>query len=188
MTRPGIEPRSPGPLANTLTAGPMSPNVSMKKKVHIKLLYSRYEGDTTYLKNISSPFIYESCGEMTLFRERKSRSRTVNTDTKLWYISREISFFVPLSWEADTTREPPGLPYGLTHRRYDSSTLLTEHRLPNWPLGLKTSVNFAHILPSGNPPMQFSTHTQFTWHLCCPFLTLKHSCTSCHTNWPVKVQ
>ena len=24
MTRPGIEPRSPGPLANTLTAGPMS--------------------------------------------------------------------------------------------------------------------------------------------------------------------
>ena len=23
MTRPGIEPRSPGPLANTLTAGPM---------------------------------------------------------------------------------------------------------------------------------------------------------------------
>ena len=25
MTRPGIEPRSPGPLANTLTAGPMKP-------------------------------------------------------------------------------------------------------------------------------------------------------------------
>ena len=24
VTRPGIEPRSPGPLANTLTAGPMS--------------------------------------------------------------------------------------------------------------------------------------------------------------------
>ena len=24
MTRPGIEPRSPGPLANTLTARPMS--------------------------------------------------------------------------------------------------------------------------------------------------------------------
>ena len=24
MTRPGIEPRSPGPLANTLTAGPVS--------------------------------------------------------------------------------------------------------------------------------------------------------------------
>ena len=27
MTRPGIEPRSPGPLANTLTARPMSGNL-----------------------------------------------------------------------------------------------------------------------------------------------------------------
>ena len=31
MTRPGIEPRSPGPLANTLTAGPMSRLVDRKR-------------------------------------------------------------------------------------------------------------------------------------------------------------
>ena len=30
MTRPGIEPRSPGPLANTLTAGPMSQKLEKK--------------------------------------------------------------------------------------------------------------------------------------------------------------
>ena len=28
MTRPGIEPRSPGPLANTLTAGPICLDVA----------------------------------------------------------------------------------------------------------------------------------------------------------------
>ena len=34
MTRPGIEPRSPGPLANTLTAGPIMParNLEDQKK------------------------------------------------------------------------------------------------------------------------------------------------------------
>ena len=31
MTRPGIEPRSPGPLANTLTAGPMLKEVKRNK-------------------------------------------------------------------------------------------------------------------------------------------------------------
>ena len=31
MTRPGIEPRSPGPLANTLTARPMSGEEEMDK-------------------------------------------------------------------------------------------------------------------------------------------------------------
>ena len=31
MTRPGIEPRSPGPLANTLTAGPMSRSASLMR-------------------------------------------------------------------------------------------------------------------------------------------------------------
>ena len=37
MTRPGIEPRSPGPLANTLTARPMS---GKYKHIHI----TKYEG------------------------------------------------------------------------------------------------------------------------------------------------
>ena len=32
MTRPGIEPRSPGPLANTLTAGPIINRKKERKK------------------------------------------------------------------------------------------------------------------------------------------------------------
>ena len=35
MTRPGIEPRSPGPLANTLTAGPMSRYFMFIYRYHI---------------------------------------------------------------------------------------------------------------------------------------------------------
>ena len=33
MTRPGIEPRSPGPLANTLTAGHISRGMEMNRMV-----------------------------------------------------------------------------------------------------------------------------------------------------------
>ena len=33
MTRPGIEPRSPGPLANTLTAGPLEILIENMKKM-----------------------------------------------------------------------------------------------------------------------------------------------------------
>ena len=36
MTRPGIEPRSPGPLANTLTARPMSGSVLRTVKSYNK--------------------------------------------------------------------------------------------------------------------------------------------------------
>ena len=35
MTRPGIEPRSPGPLANTLTASPMSGTNDIKDLITI---------------------------------------------------------------------------------------------------------------------------------------------------------
>ena len=36
MTRPGIEPRSPGPLANTLTAGPMSQSFTIFDKREVQ--------------------------------------------------------------------------------------------------------------------------------------------------------
>ena len=41
MTRPGIEPRSPEPLANTLTARPMSG--TKKKTSLIQVLYSHMQ-------------------------------------------------------------------------------------------------------------------------------------------------
>ena len=40
MTRPGIEPRSPGPLANTLTARPMSGTNELKLS-SILTIYSK---------------------------------------------------------------------------------------------------------------------------------------------------
>ena len=47
MTRPGIEPRSPGPLANTLTAGPMS----RKHIIHIHLHIHAEHNDTMKTTN-----------------------------------------------------------------------------------------------------------------------------------------
>ena len=42
MTRPGIEPRSPGPLANTLTARPMSGTLYICYENYGRFAY-RYE-------------------------------------------------------------------------------------------------------------------------------------------------
>ena len=44
MTRPGIEPRSPGPLANTLTARPMSGTTT--------LIHNEYKTNTNFLKRV----------------------------------------------------------------------------------------------------------------------------------------
>ena len=40
MTRPGIEPRSPGPLANTLTAWPMSGNIYISTRFRLAIILS----------------------------------------------------------------------------------------------------------------------------------------------------
>ena len=50
MTRPGIEPRSPGPLANTLTAGPMSslPFKTIRELVHSCSQCNRFSDTGVY--------------------------------------------------------------------------------------------------------------------------------------------
>ena len=61
MTRPGIEPRSPGPLANTLTAGPMSRSIVFYNLTflitifiadhHTTLAYYAYKSKLYFLRN-----------------------------------------------------------------------------------------------------------------------------------------
>ena len=50
MTRPRIEPRSPGPLANTLSIMPMSVTVAMKKEA--------FRSSLTTVTNFSILYIY----------------------------------------------------------------------------------------------------------------------------------
>ena len=44
MTRPGIEPRPPGPLANTLTAGPMSRFIHIHTYIYREYLQRKLRG------------------------------------------------------------------------------------------------------------------------------------------------
>ena len=46
MTRPGIEPKSPGPLANTLTARPIKFNNSILTEIN-QLSYGKYTKQNT---------------------------------------------------------------------------------------------------------------------------------------------
>ena len=43
MTRPGSEPRSPGPLANTLTIMPMSGKEKELKSMKVKKIFKNYK-------------------------------------------------------------------------------------------------------------------------------------------------
>ena len=65
MTRPGIEPRSPGPLANTLTAGPMSRFIpkTLKMELDTTLLNTqhykvRFKGKVEQSREWSSALPY----------------------------------------------------------------------------------------------------------------------------------
>ena len=62
MTRPGIEPRSPGPLANTLTAGPMSRNHGQANASRIILICQEIFQNYGTLEELNSddglPFTY----------------------------------------------------------------------------------------------------------------------------------
>ena len=56
MTRPGIEPRSPGPLANTLTARPMSgiyicKNICIYVYIYMYICVDVYTGARQYFSD-----------------------------------------------------------------------------------------------------------------------------------------
>ena len=50
MTQPGIEPRSPGPLANTLTIWPMSTEQQQKNRLEDTKVLVRLEGEAQQAK------------------------------------------------------------------------------------------------------------------------------------------
>ena len=57
MTRPGIEPRSPGPLANTLTARPMSGILSIIQGI----IYWLFHNFSVILVRISKLYFMSMC-------------------------------------------------------------------------------------------------------------------------------
>ena len=104
MTRPRIEPRSPGPLANTLTAGPLE-NSFMNSSIHeyvikndLGSILKNKDIFETFLCNFSSLF-YKTCGTArTLFSSNRVRISWFHSFTYLmfespWCFSKTIFFF-----------------------------------------------------------------------------------------------
>ena len=92
MTRPGIEPRSPGPLANTLTAGPMSCFIHINSSISTNLVYIISTLDGTPLKLVDK-FTY--LGSSVSLTEKDIDTRL----TKAWTAINSLSII----WKSDLT-------------------------------------------------------------------------------------
>ena len=83
MTQPGIEPRSPGPLANNLTAWPMS-GYWMKKKIPGAVdFFSLHENLHIF---VSNPVVHEKYLRMQreMFSNEQIRELQHLSDTRWW--------------------------------------------------------------------------------------------------------
>ena len=157
MTRPGIEPRSPGLLANTLPTRLVS-RFTINKSAHTKKVWKLIIC-TSYIYIYI--YIYITCACMPYLRFLFFFSFYDATSFLLSYASLiyffSLNFFSLILW-------------------YDLSTHQTA--LPRITLGVENFRHYIFFLT----PTHFFLLTLFTLHFCSPLFTLRHTCTSCLLN------